>query len=90
MGRSKGYAQRRELERATMSENRLKESANGQAATLTAEDAVKFLQDQQRASLTACDRELAEVLQRHGCRLVATPSIVNGLIVAEVQIVPAK
>ena len=57
------------------------------ATTITAEQAREALEREEEAQLKACSAELRELLERHSCRLDAVPMIVEGRIVAQVQVV---
>ena len=72
-----------------MSENSL---TNDLAPPLmTAEQAVKVLQDRANQAATACDRELGEVLAKHGFRLQGQPVfLADGRVGAEVKLVPVQ
>ena len=55
--------------------------------TMTAEDARRLLEQERDERLRICQAQIQRVLEANGCKLVSAQQIVDGRIVAPVQIV---
>lgn len=54
------------------------------------DEAHAALERDREARMQACATELGELLKRHNCRLDAVPMIVDGGVVAQVQVVAVE
>jgi hypothetical protein len=58
-----------------------------EGAQMTAKQAQETLEADRQRRFTAVNEGITALLEQHGCSLVGVPKIVNGSIVAEVQII---
>jgi len=71
-----------------MAEDEARADATREAKPITAEEARLAIEADRRERAATCQRELAEVLAKHRCRLDVSVLLREGQVIPQVAIVP--